>query len=140
MGRPINRKIERLLQERDFDRNDLAKSLGITGQNLQDILKGRTAVNVQVLKGLVRFFGLRADYWVDDGREDPTPGDLAEPVEEGTRENLERLGLEMPRESGSFKEKVQAFIRNHPEEWATQFGPLTREELELLEGLGEEKP
>ena len=60
-------------------------------------------------------------------------------VRDVTATALERLGLEMPRESMRFKEKVQAFIRNHPEEWATQFGPLTREELELLEDLEGEK-
>ena len=133
MGRPINKKIESLLRERDFNQKDLANTLGISSQSLQEIIKGRTTVNVPVIQGLVRFFKLRADYWVDDQKDDPTPNDVIGGTSGTDQKANERLGLSIPQDSAGFKKKVEAFIKNHPEEWATQFGPLTREELDLLE-------
>ena len=133
MARPINKKIETLLRDREFDAKDLAKALGLTGQSLTDILKGRSGVNVQVLQGLVQFFGLRADYWINDAKEDPTAEDVATSSRTLSNDNLEKLGLTRAEDSTDFRRKVKAFILDHPEEWASQFGPLTREEMDLLE-------
>ena len=132
MARPINKKIEMLLRDRDFDEKDLASALGLTGQHLKDILKGRSGINVQVLQGLVEFFGLRADYWINDQKEDPTHEDQTRSNRTVPNEKLEKLGLTRPEGSEEFQRKVREFIRNHPEEWASQFGPLSREEMDLL--------
>ena len=134
MGRQLHKKIDTLLRERDFAEKDLAAALGITNQSLQDILKGRGSVNVQILQGLVRFFGIRADYWINDEKAEPTTDDVVPTTDGFSTKTLEKMGISKSKETGNFVTKIRDFIKDHPEEWATQFGPLTREELDILDG------
>ena len=86
----IEEKIRRLLAERSRRKKDLAAFLGIAPQTMTDICKGRSAVTLPHLKGLVRFFELRADYWLDDGRDEPGPLDRLEVLD---NENLAQLAI-----------------------------------------------
>jgi len=75
MAWPIHEKIQRLLKERKKRKKDLASHLNIAPQTMTDICKGRSAVTLQHLRGIMSFFGLRADYWMDDSREEPNESD-----------------------------------------------------------------
>lgn len=69
---PIHEKITRQLSRKGRKKKELAQFLGIAPQTMTDICKGRSAVTLSHLKRLVAFFGLRATYWIDEDREEPT--------------------------------------------------------------------
>ena len=132
MVQTIHQKIETLLRDRGFEKKDLAAALGITSQNLGEILKGRKTVTLPQLSNLVQFFGLRADYWLDDNRKNPTAGDVVQNSRGQSAAALRADGISRIADAPAFQDKVREFVLNHPAEWTAQFGPLTREELEIL--------
>ena len=138
MARAINKKIAKLLKERGFKKKDLAEAMGISVQALNDILEGRTQITVSGLKALVKFFGIRADYWINDEKNEPTREDFLENHLEFSEETLKKYGIKIPTTGKSFGLKIKQFILEHPEEWTAQFGPLTREEMEILEEMEKE--
>lgn len=146
MSRPIYEKINRLLTERGQKKKDLAKALGISPQTMTDIVKGRSSVTLSHLKGLVRFFDLRADYWIDDEREDPVETDnqghahvnasdarTTDARAEGAndRGGILRTGQQR------FITKLRSFVLSNQDAWIRFHGPLERQEKELL-GIREE--
>ena len=68
-------KINALLAERGLLKRDLARALKVSPQTATDICKGRSAVTVPHLRKLIVFFGLRADFWLDEERLRPTAAD-----------------------------------------------------------------
>ena len=140
MGRPIHEKINLLLTERGQKKKELAKALGISPQTMTDITKGRSSVTLQHLRGLVRFFNLRADYWLDDERD--APGDTDNQTAAATagsgdtgvrREPDNRPAFLRAPNSSEFMDKMRTFLRSHQEEWDRTFGPIKPQERELLE-------
>ena len=138
MGRRIHEKVSRLLRERGFKKKELASALGVSPQALQQLLDGTVPFDLRHLKGLVSFFGIKADYWIDDSRMDPRPEDVVERSKGDAPGTLKKLGIHVNPTEREFTEKVRRFIQEHPEEWTALFGPLTREEMEIL-GLDEKK-
>jgi transcriptional regulator with XRE-family HTH domain len=132
MSRPIHEKINQLLTERGQKKKDLAKALGISPQTMTDIVKGRSSVTLSHLKGLVRFFDLRADYWIDDEREAPDEHDLQSRLAAGrTDGDSARAGI-LRTSQQKFLQKLRSFIQTHLDEWNRFSGPLDRQEKELL--------
>ncbi len=138
MGRRIHEKVSRLLQERGFKKKELAAALGVSGQVMDRLLEGEIPFDLNHLKGLVDFFGIKADYWIDDSRKEPRSEDVVERSKAEATEALEKLGVHLGTGNRQFTEKVRKFIQQHPEEWTALFGPLTREEMEIL-GLKEKQ-
>ena len=132
MARRIHEKVSRLLRERGFKNKELAAALGVSTQVLQQLLDGEIPFDLHHLKGLVEFFGIKADYWIDDSRGDPQAEDVVDRPKGDTTRVLENLGIHVSPAELSFREKVRKFLLDHPEEWTALFGPLTREEMELL--------
>lgn len=71
----IHEKITALLEQRHLKKRDLARALGVSPQTATDICKGRSAITLPHLRNLVSFFELRPDFWLDDTRALPEPGD-----------------------------------------------------------------
>lgn len=132
MGLPLHTKIVRLLAIRGLERKDLAAALGVAPQALEALLKGAAPPTLAQLKALIRFFGIRADYWLDDARAEPTAADACLPGPDRGLEELRRQGIVLPADRAAFQEKVRRFVLGHPAEWAAQFGALSREELAVL--------
>ena len=128
----IHEKAARLLRERGFKKKELAQALGVSLPQLDQLLEGRVPFDLSHLKGLVEFFGIRADFWIDETRDDPRAEDVVERPREEAVKALEKLGIQMSPREKAFREKVRKFLLQHPEEWTALFGPLTREEMELL--------
>ncbi len=131
MGWSLPEKICFLLEQRKIRRKDLAAFLGISPQTMTDICTGRSAVTLRHLRGLVRFFGLRADWWLDDAREAPQEWDRLEKLREEDLARLYELGL-----LGSgwrrLVGKIQAFVAEHRDLWVDAYGPIGPEEARLL--------
>ncbi|MEZ5962228.1 MAG: helix-turn-helix domain-containing protein [Planctomycetota bacterium] len=75
MVHPLHEKIEHALAQRGLLKRDLARALAVSPQTATDICKGRSAVTLPHLRRLVAYFGLRADYWLDDARLSPGADD-----------------------------------------------------------------
>jgi transcriptional regulator with XRE-family HTH domain len=132
MSRPIHEKINQLLTERGQKKKDLAKALGISPQTMTDIVKGRSSVTLSHLKGLVRFFDLRADYWIDDEREGPEESDVQSRQAAARADgDSARTGI-LRTSQQKFLQKLRTFLQNHEEEWNRFSGPLDRQEKDLL--------
>ncbi|MEZ5988670.1 MAG: XRE family transcriptional regulator [Planctomycetota bacterium] len=136
---PIHEKITRLLKERRQKKKDLAAHLGIAPQTMTDICKGRSAVTLSHLKGLVTFFGLRADWWLDEDREEPSPFDRTGEIGDEDLRRLEQLGLGDAKALERTLHKVRAFLGRHRGQWEEENGSFTPEEARILE-IGEIKP
>lgn len=91
---PIHEKIQLQLKLRGRRKKDLAAFLGIAPQTMTDICKGRSAVTLMHLKGLIRFFDLRASYWLDDDRQDPDPLDRIDLFDNADMRRLEQILLQ----------------------------------------------
>ncbi len=129
---PIHEKIQRLLKERKHRKKDLAAALGIAPQTMTDICKGRSAVTLSHLRGLVRFFGIRADFWLADSRENPSPSDHLERVRDDDLRQLEALGILGTDSWRRSLARVQGCVTRHREAWEREFGPMTAEDAALL--------
>jgi hypothetical protein len=94
----------------------------------------------------VRFFNLRADYWLDDERDGPGSTDLQSAAEvtfaalpgvDGRREEPRPAFVRAPN-NGELMDKMRSFLKSHEGEWERTFGPMKPQEKELL-GLREER-
>ncbi|MFQ5504101.1 MAG: hypothetical protein ACE5F1_04785 [Planctomycetota bacterium] len=136
---PIHEKIQRLLRLHNKRKKDLALHLQSAPQTMTDICKGRSAVTLRHLRGLMSFFGLRADYWLDDGREEPDEVDHLHVLSnEELRQfkDVLRLG---PRSWNSTLRKLRSFIAKNRSLWNRQVGQLGPKESKLL-GLSKSGP
>ncbi len=132
----IAEKINAVLAERGLLKRDLARALGISPQTATDICKGRSAVTLPHLRSLVRYFGLRPDFWLDESRLQPGVADEVVPeLEERIRALLD-LGVLRTRDPGMLVRRLLDFVREHRAEYLRQYGELSPDEREML-GLSE---
>ena len=129
---PISEKISKLLEQRGLMKRDLARALGISPQTATDICKGRSAVTIQHLRNLVEFFGLRADFWLEETRVAPTSsdnlfGDLHDKVHQ-----LARTGLFYAEDPAGLYERLRLFAMDNQELFLERFGEPTGEERRIL--------
>ena len=125
-------KINRLLAERGLMKRDLARALEVSPQTATDICKGRSAVTVAHLRRLITFFGLRADYWLDESRDKPTASDeVVQHLNEKVNK-LSETGLMYVEDSAGFVRKLLRFVTDRRAEFIEQFGPPSSEERRLL--------
>jgi hypothetical protein len=108
--------------------------LGISPQTMTDICKGRSAVTLKHLSGIVKFFGLRASYWLDESRSEPAPFDRFDVVPETTLRELEALGLHDSEGWVATLRNMQRFVALHREDYEREFGPLRESDALLLGG------
>lgn len=133
MVHSLHEKIEHALSQRGLLKRDLARALGVSPQTATDICKGRSAVTLPHLRRLVEFFGLRADYWLDDSRLSPIAGDEVG-ASGGGDQGEELFGTEGRglADARSFCRSLLAFAREHRADFVGQFGNLQEQERALL--------
>ncbi len=130
---PIHEKVQRLLKDRKLKKKDLAAHLGIAPQTMTDICKGRSAVTLSHLRGLVSFFHIRADYWIDESREKPGAFDLIGTVSDEDIRDFEHLGVFAAPAWERTLQKVRSFLKRHRGTWEEENGAYTPEEASILE-------
>ncbi len=129
---PIHEKIQHLLRKRKIRKKDLASHLGIAPQTMTDICQGRSSVTLKHLRGLVSFFGIRADYWIDDFRLEPEPRDYFKVLPDEDLQQMEALGIIGSPNWKSTLARVQYFIGMNRELWESHFGKVSVEDSRLL--------
>lgn len=128
----IHEKIATLLDQRKLKRRDLAEALGVAPQTATDICKGRSAITIQHLRNLVRFFGLRADYWLDETRLLPGAADRTFPGFQERLEALARSGMLQAPKADRLYERLRRFARENREQFLQKNQDLTSDELQML--------
>jgi len=130
MVHPLHEKIEHALSQRGLLKRDLARALAVSPQTATDICKGRSAVTLPHLRRLVSYFGLRADYWLDDSRLVATASD-----EVGTSGGGETLfgadGRDL-KDPARFCQALLAFARERSNDFVKGTPELTEPERTLL--------
>lgn len=121
---PIHHKIQRLLKERKQRKKDLAAFLGIAPQTMTDICKGRSAVTLQHLRGIIRYFRIRADFWLDDSREHPETLDQYELVSDSELRQFEQLEIPSIAALSQTLAATRQFVLKHRKAWEQQFDGL----------------
>ena len=129
---PISEKISKLLEQRGLMKRDLARALGVSPQTATDICKGRSAVTIHHLRKLIDFFGVCADFWLDETRTTPTIadnlfGDLSDKVH-----HLARTGLFYAEDPAGLYERLRQFAMENTERFLERFGEPTGEERRIL--------
>ena len=135
---PIHEKIVAQLEQRRLKKRDLARALGVSPQTATDICKGRSAITLPHLRNLVAFFELRADFWIDDQKLLPDPGDQA-PANGNPGEALARTGLAMIEDVDRFVRRLRTFTAEHRQAFLARNPDLSPEEKRVL-GLSEQSP
>ncbi len=131
----IHEKIVAQLEQRRLKKRDLARALGVSPQTATDICKGRSAITLPHLRNLVAFFELRADFWIDDRKLLPEPGDRVHAT--GTQnDTLTKSGLLQVADVERFVQRMRALAADHQREFLARNPDLTAEERRLL-GLAE---
>ncbi|MFO1077081.1 MAG: helix-turn-helix domain-containing protein [Planctomycetota bacterium] len=130
----IHEKITALLEQRRLKKRDLARALGVSPQTATDICKGRSAITLPHLRNLVAFFGVRADFWLDEVKPLPEAGDGIDTA--GAAARLADTGLLQVADPGRLLRVVRAFLSRHRTEFLTANPGLTAEERTAL-GLAE---
>ena len=87
----IHEKIVAQLEQRKLKKRDLARALSVSPQTATDICKGRSAITLPHLRNLVNYFGLRADFWLDDQRLMPEASDRVGATPAADRPKTETL-------------------------------------------------
>ena len=127
----IHEKIVALLEQRHLKKRDLARALGVSPQTATDICKGRSAITLPHLRNLVAFFELRADFWIDDQRLLPDPGDRVDA--KGNRsEMLARTGLLQIHDHERFVQRLRTFLAEQRTAFLARNPDLTPEERRVL--------
>lgn len=124
---PIHQKIQRLLKERKQRKKDLAAFLGIAPQTMTDICKGRSAVTLQHLRGIMRYFRIRADFWLDDSRKNPGTLDQYELVSDSELRQFEQLDIRNVAALSKTLSALRQFILKDRAAWDLQFGGLDKD-------------
>jgi plasmid maintenance system antidote protein VapI len=128
----ISDKINYLLAQRGLLKRDLAQALHVSPQTSTDICKGRSAVTVPHLRRLIEFFGLRADYWLDEQRLAPTAADETIPDFAAKIQDLTTTGLlHTPDPAGVF-ERMRRLVLEQRQTYLERFGEAGPEERDLL--------
>lgn len=129
MVHPLHEKIEHALSQRGLLKRDLARALAVSPQTATDICKGRSAVTLPHLRRLVEYFGLRADYWLDDGRLSPTAADEVTSVRSDGVFGSDGQKLA---DTARFCQTLLAFARERHAEFVKRFPDLDDSERSLL--------
>lgn len=127
---PIHEKITALLEQRHLKKRDLARALGVSPQTATDICKGRSAITLPHLRNLVAFFGVRADFWLDDAKRLPETGDMIGTADTATR--LTETGLLQVADPGRLLRMLRTFVSRHRTEFLTSNPTLTQDERAAL--------
>lgn len=131
----IHEKIVAQLEQRRLKKRDLARALGVSPQTATDICKGRSAITLPHLRNLVAYFELRADFWIDDRKLLPEPGDRIQAT--GTHsEAMARSGLLQVADIERFLQRMRALASEHRGEFLARNADLTAEERRVL-GMAE---
>jgi len=130
----IHEKITALLEQRRLKKRDLARALGVSPQTATDICKGRSAITLPHLRNLIRFFEVRAEFWLDDERE--APDELDHLAARGAAAAWARTGLMQVADPERFLRRLRHLVIQHKTEFLAAFPDLTSPERRLL-GLGE---
>jgi plasmid maintenance system antidote protein VapI len=125
-------KINALLAERGLLKRDLARALQVSPQTATDICKGRSAVTVPHLRKLVAFFGLRADFWLDEERERPTEADELIPQLSAKIHALAPTGLLHAEDPAGFVRRLLQLANEQRSLYVERFGQPPPEERRLL--------
>jgi len=133
----IAEKINLLLEQRGLLKRDLARALGISPQTATDICKGRSAITLPHLRKLIAFFGIRADFWMDEERLEPGRADELIPHLEQKIQGLADLGLLHAEEPARFVERLLEVAHQHRDTWIRRFGEPRGEERKMLGIPGE---
>ena len=120
MTMPIHEKIQKQLRQRRQRKKDLAAFLGIAPQTMTDICKGRSAVTLSHLRRLVDYFDLRADFWLDDSREEPALLDDSSLFSREDLALLEQVLLD-PSQTAAARQLLQS-IRSRAARWEARCG------------------
>jgi plasmid maintenance system antidote protein VapI len=125
-------KINRLLADRGLMKRDLARALGVSPQTATDICKGRSSVTLPHLRRLIQFFGLRADFWLDDDRMSPTDADELIPNLSEKIHALSSTGVLQAEDPAELIRRLVSFASRHKDEYARTYGAPSPEERRLL--------
>lgn len=128
----ISEKINGLLDQRGLLKRDLARALGVSPQTVTDICKGRSAVTLAHLRRLVDFFGVRAEFWLDEERIAPNPADDAIPGLDDKITALARTGLLHADDPALLIERLTELVRSHREAYLARWGEVGPEERAWL--------
>ncbi|GEM_PF-2592703 len=129
---PIHEKIQHLLKKGKIRKKALAAHLGIAPQTMTDICQGRSSVTLKHLRGLVSFFGIRADYWIDDSRLEPELRDHFKSLPDEDLRQMETLGIIGSPNWKATLSRVQYFIGINRDLWESHFGKVSIEESKIL--------
>lgn len=135
----IAEKINAVLAQRRMLKRDLARALGVAPQTATDICKGRSAVTLPHLRKLCEVFGLRADFWLDETRLEPGPGDHAVSELPQKLDGLAEHGVLAVDDPGTLARRLLDLGRDHRAEWVRRFGEPTPDVAQLL-GLPATRP
>ena len=99
---------------------------------MTDVSKGRSAVTLKHLRGLMEFFRLRASYWLDETRLEPLPFDRLDEVSDESLRKLEAFGLHDVRSFEPTLQKIQRFVASRRSEWEDEHGLMSEADRRLL--------
>jgi plasmid maintenance system antidote protein VapI len=131
----IHEKINAQLEQRKLKKRDLARALGVSPQTATDICKGRSAITLPHLRNLVSYFGLKADFWINDEKLLPEANDRTGAQETGN-DAIARSGLLQLQDPVRFVQRLKTLVGEHRREFASRNPDLTDAERALL-GLAE---
>lgn len=126
----IHEKIVAQLEQRKLKKRDLARALEVSPQTATDICKGRSAITLPHLRNLVRYFGLRADFWLDDQKLLPDAADKV--VAPTGAEPVARPGLGQLADATRFLQRMRGLVAEHRREFVARNPDLTDIERSIL--------
>ena len=126
----IHEKITALLEQRRLKKRDLARALGVSPQTATDICKGRSAITLPHLRNLIRFFEVRAEFWLDDDR--LAPVEIDQLARRGAADALMRTGMLTIEDPEQLMERVRDFLQQQREGFLAANPDLTPAERHLL--------
>lgn len=125
----IHEKIVALLLQRKLKKRDLAKALGISPQTATDICKGRSAITLPHLRNLVAYFGVRADFWIDDQQLLPESADR---VGNNQSDACHRSGLAQLADLDGLLQRLRSFLADHKDAFTARNPGLSSDDLRVL--------
>lgn len=126
----IHEKIVAQLEQRKLKKRDLARALEVSPQTATDICKGRSAITLPHLRNLVRYFGLRADFWLDEQKLMPDASDRVQAAP--NQEAMARSGLGQLSDPNRFVQRMRALVAEHKKEFVARNPDLTDAEKAML--------
>ena len=130
----IHEKITALLEQRRLKKRDLARALGVSPQTATDICKGRSAITLPHLRNLIRYFEVRAEFWLDDDR--LAPVEIDQLARRGASDAIMRSGMLAVEDPEHLMERLRGFLQKQRASFLAANPDLTPAERHLL-GLGE---